>query len=422
MYEESAACFDPRNLQEGLMQQVQSYPQNSISQEEMELQNQLNMEVEQQCYNYNNNNNEIIQNGNQAHFIQEMSNSFNNGDQNQNPSADLLNMFSLPPRCSQSSTLLPNSSITFSNTIHKSPPTLLASLGLFGDLNSPADGSSGSVLYDPLLPINLHPQPPFLRDLFNSLPNGSSYAFGVGAKNNNGSLFDERDVNGGLYQENFDNGVFEFTAGEMDCIVKNRDGKETKHFATERHRRVLLNDKYQALRKLVPNPTKNDRASIVGDAIDYINELKRTVTELKVLVEKKRCAMERLKRPKTENDSIFEGNDSKSLGDMEHPFSGSWLHRKSKNTEVDVRIIDDEVTVKLVQQKRINCLLFVSKVLDELHLDLHHVAGGLIGDYYSFLFNSKICEGSIVYASAVANKLIEVVDKEYAAIAPSRSY
>ena len=32
--------------------------------------------------------------------------------------------------------------------------------------------------------------------------------------------------------------------------------------------------------------------------------------------------------------------------------------RKSKNTEVDVRIIDNEITIKLVQQKRINCLLF----------------------------------------------------------------
>lgn len=132
----------------------------------------------------------------------------------------------------------------------------------------------------------------------------------------------------------------------------------------------------------------------MGDAIAYIMELKRTVSELKVLVEKKRCATERLKRPKTED--TMEGNESKALDDLDHnhinrsTFRSSWLLRKSKNTEVDVRIIDDEVTVKLVQQKRINCLLFVSKVLDELQLDLHHVAGGLIGDYYSYLFNSKV--------------------------------
>lgn len=69
----------------------------------------------------------------------------------------------------------------------------------------------------------------------------------------------------------------------------------------------------------------------------------------------------------------------------------SWLKRKSKFTEVDVRIIDDEVTIKIVQKKKINCLLFVSKVIDQLQLDLHHVAGAQIGEHHSFLFNTKVC-------------------------------
>ncbi|MED6149808.1 hypothetical protein PIB30_066150 [Stylosanthes scabra] len=137
---------------------------------------------------------------------------------------------------------------------------------------------------------------------------------------------------------------------------------------------------------------KNDRASVVGDAIDYIKELLRTVNELKSLVEKK----------------------SESL------IRSSWIQRKSKDSEVDVRIIDNEVTIKIVQRKRINdnnCILvYVPKVLDELKLDLQHVGGGHIGDFCSFLFNSKICEGSSVYASAIANKLIEVMDRSLAPI------
>ncbi|XP_047953015.1 transcription factor bHLH10-like [Salvia hispanica] len=140
----------------------------------------------------------------------------------------------------------------------------------------------------------------------------------------------------------------------------------------EKQRRVVVKGKYEALRALIPTPTKR---AIVGDAIGYIKELKTTVAELKVLVERKRRARE----------------------DEKGGSISSWLHRKTKNTEVDVRIVDDEITVKLVQDKRINCLLFASKVLDEMPLDLNHVAGGLIGDYYTYLFNSKIFDGSIVY-------------------------
>ncbi|QHN83342.1 Transcription factor [Arachis hypogaea] len=91
----------------------------------------------------------------------------------------------------------------------------------------------------------------------------------------------------------------------------------------------------------------------------------------------------------------------------------TWLQRKSKDSEVDVRIVDDDVTIKLFQRKKINCLLSVAKFLDELQLELHHVAGGHVGKYYSFLFNSKIIEGSSVYASAIANSVIDVMDTQY---------
>ncbi|KRH45404.2 hypothetical protein GLYMA_08G269300v4 [Glycine max] len=93
----------------------------------------------------------------------------------------------------------------------------------------------------------------------------------------------------------------------------------------------------------------------------------------------------------------------------------SWIRRKSKDTEVDVRIVDNEVTIKLVQRKKIDCLVHVSHLLDQLNLDLQHVAGGHIGDFCSYLFNTKICEGSSLYASAIAHKLIQVMDTSFAA-------
>ncbi|KAF5952648.1 hypothetical protein HYC85_010592 [Camellia sinensis] len=416
MYEESA-CFDPNiTMQDGLAEdgfpqnvpnytpsfsmEDLSYHQNPPPEEaaraaamEVELQQQMGLDMEH-CYNNNNNINnnfidthlmqEVVHDSNQVlqydqsnwdnsvnHEIQEMSfhnpphhhQSFNNSssltDNPYPPTPDLLNLFHLP-RCS-----LPNSSLSFMNPTQKSA-NFQASLGFLGDLPSATDTASAasSVMYDPLFHLNLPAQPPLFRELFQSLPHG---------------------------------GVLEFNGDMNFKASRGNNGKgTTKHFATEKQRREYLNDRFKALRSLVPNPTKSDRASVVGDAIDYIKELLRTVNELKILVEKKRCGRERSKRHKRDDGSATGDVERSNMKpDPEQSYNGStlrssWLQRKSKDTEVDVRIIDDEVTIKLAQRKKINCLLLVSKVIDELQLDIQHVAGGLVGDNYSYLFNSKV--------------------------------
>ncbi|XP_031274244.1 transcription factor bHLH91-like [Pistacia vera] len=395
---------------------------------ELELQKHMAFNVEN-CDNNTHMMQQVVDDPNQLHsFDHSTWNTgdigFNQDDPQQNghrsfninslpQTQDLLNLFYLP-----GSSLLPNSSISFANSNHDTNP-----LGFIGNL--PASDST-SVLYDPLFHLNLPPEPPLFREVFQSIPQGYSLPTLRSGAN---SLFgDERDSSGVTAYQDGDGGMLEFTR-DMACIVKGSEtGKKKKPLTTERQRREHWTDKFTALRNLLPNPSKSDRASIVGDAIEYINELLRTVNELKLLVEKKRCGRERSKRHKTEDDAAgdVENCNIRPLGDPEQSYNGSlrssWLQRKSKDTEVDVRIIDDEVTIKLVQRKKIDCLLFVSKFLDELQLDLHHVAGGHTGDYYSFLFNTKIYEGSSVYAGAIANKVIEVMDREYAAIPTTSSY
>ncbi|KAK7319228.1 hypothetical protein RJT34_03946 [Clitoria ternatea] len=330
------------------------------------------------------------------------------------PSSDILNLLHLP-RCSASS-LLTNPTICITNPTQK-PPTFQNSMAFLGDLPIGSDNTSASssVLYDPLFHLNLPPQPPALRELFQSLPRGYS----MPTSSRNGSLFGGGDEIEGDGSQLDNMGVLEFNRVTAS-VGKARKGKATKHFVTEKQRREQWSGKYKILQSLIPNPTKTDRASVVGDAIEYIRELIRTVNELKILVEKKRYGKERCKRHKTEEDAA-ESCNIKPFGDPDGCIRTSWLQRKSKDSEVDVRIIDDDVTIKLFQRKKINCLLFVSKVLEELQLELHHVAGGHVGEYCSFLFNSKIMEGSSVYASAIANRVIDVLDTQYSVAVPNTS-
>ncbi|KAG2653257.1 transcription factor EAT1-like [Panicum virgatum] len=294
-------------------------------------------------------------------------------------------------------------------------------LNMNNDLPGIAIHESGMMFSDSTLPLGYQAtQSHMLKDLYHSLPQN----YGLFTSD------DERDgmirvpgVSGNIFQEiderQFDSPIL----GSRRRKGGFGKGKGKANFATERERREQLNVKYGALRSLFPNPTKNDRASIVGDAIEYINELNRTVKELKILVEKKRNSTDRRKMLKLDDEAADDGESSSMqlLSDdqnnqMNGAIRSSWIQRRSKECDVDVRIVDDEINIKFTQKKRANSLLSAAKVLEEFRLDLIHVVAGIVGDHHIFMFNTKIPKGSSVYACAVAKKLLEAVEMKNQAL------
>uniref|UniRef100_A0A7I4A699 BHLH domain-containing protein n=1 Tax=Physcomitrium patens TaxID=3218 RepID=A0A7I4A699_PHYPA len=94
------------------------------------------------------------------------------------------------------------------------------------------------------------------------------------------------------------------SAETADGHIQRGDGR---HMMAERKRREKLNDRFVTLRSLVPYVSKQDKVSLLGDAIDFIKDLQRQVEEL----ESRRKISENPSKPRVEitvenNRAVFE--------------------------------------------------------------------------------------------------------------------
>ncbi|MCO5614215.1 hypothetical protein L7F22_068495 [Adiantum nelumboides] len=163
---------------------------------------------------------------------------------------------------------------------------------------------------------------------------------------------------------------------DFDCAPKSGSqprprSTTSKNLVSERRRRHRLNEKLYSLRALVPNISKMDKASIVGDAIDYVRELQKQVEDMEVDIVKLEAQKKDTAKgspQQQEHNGIHHRGASRRIKEPPKP-----IHQI---LELDVTQMEEKVF-----QFRIHCkktpgiVLQLARALEAL--DIHIVNGSL---------------------------------------------
>ncbi|URD80333.1 anthocyanin regulatory Lc protein [Musa troglodytarum] len=178
--------------------------------------------------------------------------------------------------------------------------------------------------------------------------------------------------------------------GLPEKIWRPEGGARASHVLSERKRREKLNEKFLVLRSLIPSVSKVDKASVLGDTIEYLKDLERRVQKL----ESCRGSVERRKHfdvaeRTTGNEEIMNGKRKAcdvDEAETEHHCSVS----KDGPIHVTVTMKETEVSIELRCPWREHLLFEIIGSMSNLRLDPLSVQSSTVDGMLALTLESKV--------------------------------
>lgn len=170
-------------------------------------------------------------------------------------------------------------------------------------------------------------------------------------------------------------------------VAKGKKGLPAKNLHAERRRRKKLNERLYLLRSVVPKISKMDRASILGDAIDYLKDLLQQISDLQT----------ELKSPPSVHTSILPCIPSILMGGssnmgvcIKEEYSSLMESPEEPPPKVEVDTKEGRaLNIHMVCSKQPGLLLATVKKLDELGLDIQQAVVSCFNGFALDIFRAE---------------------------------
>ncbi|CAI9101084.1 OLC1v1038330C1 [Oldenlandia corymbosa var. corymbosa] len=161
--------------------------------------------------------------------------------------------------------------------------------------------------------------------------------------------------------------------GDVEARVLN-------HVEAERQRREKLNHRFYALRSVVPNVSRMDKASLLSDAVSYINELKAKVARLEAQIQQQNSSRKRMKREQQSEADNHYHQLSSSCSQSTAPGNSSSSLTSAASVQVEVKVVGADAMIRVQSDNSNYPGARLMEAFREMELQVHHASMSSVND------------------------------------------